>query len=94
VKLAVVDPADRDDEFVAYPASECAGLCEGEVMRVGGHAAAHETGLPEHESSVVFIAQANWFAQSLDHILAELVFGSPRVFAGRARIWRARPFSI
>jgi hypothetical protein len=66
MKLAVVDPADRDDELVAYSASEFAGLCEGEVMRVGGHAAAHEAGLPEHESSMVFIAQANRFAQGLD----------------------------
>ena len=66
MKLAVVDPADRDDELVAYPASEGAGLCEGEVMRVGGHAAAHKAGLPQHESSVVLIAQTNRFAQGLD----------------------------
>jgi hypothetical protein len=34
MEFAVVDPADRDDELVAYPTSECAGLREGEVMRV------------------------------------------------------------
>ena len=66
MKLAVVDPADRDDELVAYPTSECARLCEGEVMGVRGHAAAHKAGLSQHESSMVFIAQANWLAQSLE----------------------------
>jgi len=55
MQLAVVDPADRDDEFVAYPTSECAGLREGEVMGVRGHAAADEAGLSQHVSSVVLI---------------------------------------
>ena len=66
MQLAVVDPTDRDDELVAYSTSECAGLCEGEVMGVRGHAAADEARLPQHESSVVLIAQANRFAQGLD----------------------------
>ena len=66
MKLAVVDPADRDDELVAYPTSECAGLGEGKVMRVRRHATAHEASLPPHKSSVVLITQANRFAQSLD----------------------------
>ena len=65
MKLAVVNPADRDDELVAYPTSECARLCEGEVMGVQGYAAADEAGLSQHESSMVFIAQANRFAQGL-----------------------------
>ena len=64
MKLAVVNPADRDDELVAYPTSECARLCEGEVMGVRGYAAADEAGLSQHESSMVFIAQANRLAQA------------------------------
>jgi hypothetical protein len=56
MQLAVVQPADRDDELVAHPASEGARLREGEVMRVGGHAAAHEARLSQHESPVVLIA--------------------------------------
>ena len=66
MQLTVMHPADRDDEFVAYPTSECARLCEGEVMRVRWYAAAYEACLPQHESSVVLIAQANRFAQRLD----------------------------
>ena len=66
MEFAVVGPANRDDEFVAYPSSECAGLCEGEVMRIRRDAAAHEAGLSQHELPVVLIAQANRFAQSLD----------------------------
>ena len=55
MKLAVVNPADRDDELVAYPTSECAGLCEGEVMGVRRPAAAHEAGLLQYVPSVVLI---------------------------------------
>jgi hypothetical protein len=55
MKLAVGDPADRDDELVAHAASEGAGLCEGEVMRVGRHTAAHEASLAQHESPMVLI---------------------------------------
>ena len=66
MELAVVGPANRDDEFVAYPSSECAGLCEGEVMRIRRHAAAHKAGLPQHELPVVLIAQANRFTQGVD----------------------------
>ena len=46
--------------------SECAGLCEGEVMRVRGHAAAHQARLPQYEPSMVLITQANRLTQSLD----------------------------
>ena len=66
MQLAVVNPADRDNELVAHPASEGAGLCEGEVMRVGRHTAAHEASLSQHESPMVLIPQANRFAQSTD----------------------------
>jgi hypothetical protein len=66
MELAVVGPANWDDEFVAYPSSECAGLCEGEVMRIRRHAAAHEAGLSQHEFPMVLITQANRLAQTAD----------------------------
>jgi len=56
MQLAVVYPADRDDEFVADPSSEGARLCEGEVVRIRRHAAAHEARLSQHESSMALIA--------------------------------------
>jgi len=64
MKLAVVGPANRNDEFVAYPSSQCARLCEGEVMRIRWYAAAHKAGLSHNERPVVLIAQANRFAQT------------------------------
>ena len=66
VQLAVMHPADRDDELVTRSGSECARLCEREVMRVRWHGAAYEACLSQHESSVVFVAQANRFTQGLD----------------------------
>jgi hypothetical protein len=66
MQLAVVGAANRDDEFVAHPSSECAGLCEGEVMRIRRHPAAHKAGLTQHELPVVLIAQANRFTQGVD----------------------------
>jgi hypothetical protein len=66
MELAVVGPANRDNEFVAHPPSECAGLCEGEVMRIRRQPAAHKTGLPQHELPVILIAQANRFTQGVD----------------------------
>jgi len=77
MKLAVVDPAHRDDELVAHTAAECTRLCEGEVMRVGGYAAAHEAGLPDNESSMISIAQANRFSQSTDCLAARLLLAGP-----------------
>ena len=62
----VMQPADRDDELVAHSASEGPRLSEGEVMRVGWHTAAHKSRLPQHESSVVLIAQTNRFAEGLE----------------------------
>ena len=64
MELAVVGPANRDDEFVAYPSSECARLCEREVMRIRRQPTAHKTGLPQHEFPMVLIAQANRLAQT------------------------------
>ena len=64
MQLAVVDPANRNGEFVAHAASESTRLRKGEVMRIRRHAAAHEARLPQHEFPVVLIAQPNRFAQS------------------------------
>jgi hypothetical protein len=86
VKLAMVDPADRDDELVAHSASECARLCEGEVMRIRGHAAAHEACLSQHESAVVFVAQSNRFAQRTDYFAVGLVLGPRRCLLPAKRI--------
>jgi hypothetical protein len=66
MQLPVMEPADRHDELVAHSASEGPRLGEREVVRVRRHTAAHKARLPQHESSVVLIAQANRFAQSLD----------------------------
>ena len=66
MQLAVMKPADWDDELVAHSASEGPWLGKCEVVRVRRHTAAHEAGLPQHESAVVLIPQADRFAQSLD----------------------------
>src|SRR6266849_3427282 len=70
MKLAVVDPANRDGELVAHSASEGTRLGKGEVMRIRWHAAAHKAGLPQYEFSVVLVAQANRLAQNTDCISA------------------------
>ena len=75
MQVSMVDPANRDDELVAYTACECTRLCKGEMMRIRGHAAAHETRLSQHESPVILIAQANHFSQSTDCIAARLLLG-------------------
>src|SRR5882724_12565412 len=77
MQLAMMHPADRDDELVAHSAPKCAGLCEREVMRVGGHAAAHQARLSQHESPVILIAQPNRFSQSTDCIAARLLLAVP-----------------
>jgi len=66
MQLPVMEPADWDDEFVAHSPSEGPRLGKREVMRVRRHTAADKAGLPQHEPSVVLIAQPNRFAQSLD----------------------------
>src|SRR5712692_8794804 len=90
MQFAVMDPADRDDEFVAHTASECTRLCKGEVMRIRGHATAHEARLSQHESPVILIAEANRFSQSTDCIAARLLLGGPhRCFLAGTRVRRA-----
>src|SRR6516162_4799 len=84
MELAVVDPADRDDEFVAHSAPECARLYEGEVVRIRRHAAADEARLSQYESSVVLITQANRFSQT-DYVEASMLLGC---FPARTRVRR------
>ena len=66
MQRAVMEPADGNDEFVAHSPSESPRLGKREVVRVRRHTAADEAGLPQHESAVVLIAQANRFAEGLD----------------------------
>jgi hypothetical protein len=53
-------------------------LGKGEVVRVRGHAAAHQARLPQHELPVVFIAQANRFSQCTYCAFASPLFGASR----------------
>src|SRR6516165_9974195 len=71
----MVNPADRDNELIARSAPEGVWLCKGQVMRVRWHTAAHEAGLPQDESAVVLVAQADRFPQGADHVSARLLLG-------------------
>src|SRR5271165_413411 len=48
MQLAVVEPANRDDELVAQAAFECTRLCKWEVMQVRRRRAAHQARLPQN----------------------------------------------
>src|SRR6266478_5244485 len=90
MQLSMVDSANRNDELVAHTAPECTRLCKGEMMRIRGHAAAHEARLSQHESPVILIAQANRFSQSADGIAARLLLAGPhRCFLAGTRVRRA-----
>jgi hypothetical protein len=73
MKLAVMDPANRNSKLVAHSVSKPTRLGKREVMRIGWDAAAHKAGLPEHEPAVLLIAQSNRFAQST-HCAAAIPF--------------------
>jgi hypothetical protein len=92
MQLAVMEPADRDDELVAHTASECTRLCKREVMRIRRHAAAHKAGLPQHELPVVLIAQANRFVGIGE--ISFLMIRSAQIRAARALLgWRQEDLS-
>ena len=76
----MMDSADRDDELVAYSTSERPGLCEGQVMRIRRHPAAHQAGLAQYEFSVVLVAQANRFSQRTDYVAARFLLHPCRAF--------------
>src|SRR6516162_9551106 len=86
MQLAVMDPADWNDEFVAYAASERSWLCEGEMVRIRRHPATDEARLPQYESSVILIAQAHGLSQSADHLAARLLLGFRRGFLAITRL--------
>jgi hypothetical protein len=62
MKLAMMDPANRDGELVAHSVSQGTRLCKREVVRIRRHSAAHKARLPSHELTVLLIAQANYFS--------------------------------
>src|SRR5262249_2377481 len=80
MKLAMVDPTNRDGELVTHSVSKPTPLSKREVMRIRWHAAAHETRLPQHELPVALIAQPNGFAQSRGHSAVRSFFGRRRIF--------------
>jgi hypothetical protein len=55
MELAVMLTAERYSEFVARLQTEPSGLCEAEVMRVGGSLRTSEAGLKPDEPKVLFI---------------------------------------
>ena len=59
MKLAVMDPANRDSEPVAHSVSNSVSkrLGKREVMRIRRRAAAHKTSRPLHELPMVLVAQ-------------------------------------
>ena len=62
MKLAVVDPTNRDGELIAHSVSEGARLHKREVMRIRRRSAAYKARLPRYELPMLLIAQANRFA--------------------------------
>ena len=50
VKLAMMEPAQWDAEFVTHFAPECPLLSKPKVMRIGRGATARQAGLGAHES--------------------------------------------
>src|SRR5262249_4878132 len=80
MKLAVVDPTNRDGELVADSVSKRTRLGKREVMRIRRRPAAYKARLPGHELPVLLIAQANRFAQSTGHPAARSLFGPVDAF--------------
>ena len=109
MKLAVVDPTNRDGELIADSASEGTRLHKRQVMRIRRRSAADKACLPGHELPVLLIAHANRFPQGADCALARGLTGYFRSFlaivrirpigrhhvSGRQRIaWLGRAFAI
>ena len=91
MKLAVMDPANRDGELVAHSVSKRTRLGKREVMRIRRHAATHKTRLPQYELPVVLIAKTDRFAQSADHAAARSLLGRRRSFLAGVRLrWNSR----
>ena len=69
--------AERHRELIADFATECPGLCEAQMMGVGGLASAHNTGLGRDKLAVEFVAQSARFGR--DSVMLEIweVCGGP-----------------
>src|SRR5262245_55188036 len=86
MKLAVMDPANRDGELVANSVSKRTRLHKREMMRIRRRPAAYEARLPRHELPVLLIAHANRFAQGADCAGGRLLTAHFRTFLAIARI--------
>src|SRR5215467_10069159 len=94
MKLAVMDPANRDSELVAHSVSKCTRLGKREVMRIRRYAATHKTRLPQYELPVLLIAQADRFAQSTDRPVSRSLFGPRRGFPAGVRVRSASKYEV
>src|SRR5262249_36701940 len=86
MKLAVVDPTNRDGELIADSVSKRTRLHKCEVMRIAPRPAADKARLPGQEFPVLLIAKANRFAQGADRTIASRLTGCFRSFLAIARI--------
>ena len=68
VQLAMMKPAKRHGEFVAYFAPERALLRKPKMMRIRRAAPASQTGLSAYELQMVPIAQSKLFAKRGDEL--------------------------
>ena len=75
--LTMMHAAERHRELIADLAAECHGLCEAQMMGVGGLATAHNTGLGRHKLAVKLVAQSARFGR--DSVVLEIceVCGGP-----------------
>ena len=69
--------AERHRELIADLAAECRGLCEAQMMGVGGLASAHNTWLGRDKLTVELVAQSARFGR--DSVVLEIweVCGGP-----------------
>src|SRR5712672_3056420 len=72
VQFAMVKPAKRYSEFVAYFESHSALLSELEVMWIRRAATAGKAGLGGHELQMTRVAQPEWFAKGRDKLRRSL----------------------
>ena len=81
--------AERHRELIADLAAECPGLCEAQMMGVGGLATAHNTGLGRHKLAVKLVAQSARFGR--DSVVLEIweVCGGPVRVCGCTRCARS-----
>ena len=62
--------AERHRELIAHFATECRGLCEAQMMGVGGLASADNTWLGRDKLAVEFVAQSARFGR--DSVMLEI----------------------